>query len=186
MKDIKLWKVSRLLKLIINSKEVILLVSLIMCDTELLTMKVKESMNACKSEMRLEERFVYYFISLYYFLLLFTISFLFKSNFVTSVAVDLSLCQLWFRYKFVEVLSSTLAALSGYVNASINVVIGNIDAGAQLNSCCFRFFCFDCVSELDGVLQVSTLQFRWFLITTGGFFKVFGSALFFLQMYCSS
>ena len=91
-------------------------------------------------------------------------------------------------------------ALSGYVNASIGAVIENIGAGAlqrsdtcfvenaslihQLNSCCSQS-CFDCVPELDGVSQVSTLWSRWFLITTDDLFRIFSSPLFFLQMCCS-
>ena len=88
-----------------NLKKAILLVSLAMCNIESLTTKVKKSMNACKSEIESEEKSAYCFINPHCFLSSFTIFFLFKSNSVISVAVDLLLCQLWFRYKFVKTLS---------------------------------------------------------------------------------
>ena len=77
-----------------NSKKVILSVSLAMCDTESLTTEARESMNAFKSEVKSEEKSAYCIIDLYYLLLPLTISFLLKGNPVTSVAVDSSLCQL--------------------------------------------------------------------------------------------
>ena len=89
----------------IDLKEVILSVSLVMCDTESLTTKIRESMNAFKSEIESEKKSVCYFIDFCHFLLPLTIFFLFRDNFVISVAVDLLLCQLWSRYKFVRALS---------------------------------------------------------------------------------
>ena len=89
----------------IDSKEAILLISLAMCDTESLTTEVRESINACKSKVESEEKFAYCFINSYYLLLPLTILFLLKSNLIISVAVDLLLCQLWSRYKFVKALS---------------------------------------------------------------------------------
>ena len=94
MEDTKLQKVNRLPKLIMNSKKVILSVSLIMCNTESLITEIRESMNAFKSEVESEKKSVYCFINPHHLLLPFTISFLFKGNFITFVAVDSSLCQL--------------------------------------------------------------------------------------------
>ena len=93
-----------MLELIINLKKVILSVSLAMCDTESLTTEIRESINACKSEIKSEKKFAYCFIDFYYLLLPFTIPFLLKGNSVTSVVVDSLLCQLWSRYKFVKAL----------------------------------------------------------------------------------
>ena len=103
--DTELQGVNRLPELMINSKKVILSVSLAMCDTESLTTEARESMNAFKSEVESEEKSVCCFINPCHLLLPLTIFFLFKGNSVTSVAVDSSLCQLWFRYKFVRALS---------------------------------------------------------------------------------
>ena len=90
-----------------------------------------------------------------------------------------------------------LMTFSEYANAFIDTVIRNIDISAlqrldicfvenaplihQLNLYCSQSFCFDCISKLNNTLQINTLQFRWFLITTDGFFRVFGSAFFFFR-----
>ena len=95
---------------------------------------------------------------------------------------------------------SSLTVFSEYTNVSIDMAIRNIDTGIfqksdtcfiknaflihQLNSYCFQSFCFNCISELNDISQISTLQFKWFSITTDDFFKIFDSALFFLQMHC--
>ena len=94
-----------MLKLMMNLREVILSVSLAMCDTESLIMKTRKLMNACKSEIELKKKFICCFINFCCFLLSFIIYFLLKGNSVTSVAVDSLLCQLWFRYRFVKALS---------------------------------------------------------------------------------
>ena len=94
MKNTEFWRVNKLLKLIINLKEVILSVSLVMCDTELLTTEIKKSINTYKSEIELKKKSVCYFINLYCFLLLLIISFLLRGNFITSVIINLLLCQL--------------------------------------------------------------------------------------------
>ena len=88
-----------------NLKEVILSISLIMCNTKSLTTKTRESMNAYKSEIESEKKSDCCFISLCCLLLPLTISFLLRGNSVTSIAVDSLLCQLWSRYEFVKALS---------------------------------------------------------------------------------
>ena len=88
-----------------NFKKAILSVSLIMYNTKSLITEIRKLINVYKNEVELEEKFVYYFINLYYFLLFFTISFLFKSNLITFIIVNSLLYQLWFRYKFIKVLS---------------------------------------------------------------------------------
>ena len=105
MKDTELWEINKLPKLIINSRKVILSVSLTMCDTESLTTEIKKSINTFKNEVESEEESAYCFINSHCFLLSLTISFLFRGNLITSVVVDSSLYQLWFRYKFVKALS---------------------------------------------------------------------------------
>ena len=105
MGDTKLQRISRLPKLMMNLKKAILSVNLAMCNTKSLTMKIRELMNACQNEIELKKKSVCCFISLCCFLLSLTISFLFRDNPVTSVAIDLLLCQLWFRYKFFKALS---------------------------------------------------------------------------------
>ena len=77
-----------------NLKEVILSVSLAMCDTESLITEARESMNACKNEVESKKKFDCCFINLYYFLLSLIISFLLKGNSVISVVVNSLLCQL--------------------------------------------------------------------------------------------
>ena len=105
MRNTKLQKVNRLPEFIMNSKEIILSVSLAICNTESLTTEVRESMNTCKNEVESEEKSDCCFINLHCLLLPFIISFLFRGNPITSVVVDSLLCQLWFRYKFVKALS---------------------------------------------------------------------------------
>ena len=105
MGDTELQKVNRLPELMMNSKEAILSVSLTMCNTESLTTEARESINACKNEIESKKKSGCCFIDPYCLLLSLTISFLPKGNPVISVAVDLLLCQLWFRYKFVKALS---------------------------------------------------------------------------------
>ena len=96
----------------VNSKEIILSVSLGMCNTESLITEIRELINVCKNKIKLEEKFICCFIDLYCLLLSLTIFFLFKGNFITSVAVDSLLCQLWFRYKFVKALSEFIDGFS--------------------------------------------------------------------------
>ena len=94
MGSTELQKVNKLLKLMMNSREAILSVSLTMCDTESLTTEARESMNACKSEVELKEKFAHCFINPHCLLLPLTIPFLPRGNPITSIAVDSLLCQL--------------------------------------------------------------------------------------------
>ena len=75
-----------------------------MCNIESLITKIRESMNAYKSEIELKKRFIYYFINLCCFLLSLIICFLLKSNLIIFVVVGSLLCQLWFRYRFIKTL----------------------------------------------------------------------------------
>ena len=94
MGSTKLQKVNRLPEFMMNSKEVILSVSLAMCNTESLTTKTRELINAYKSEIESEKKFVCCFINLHCLLLPFTILFLPKGNLIISIAVDSLFCQL--------------------------------------------------------------------------------------------
>ena len=94
MGDTELQRVNKLPELMMNLKEAILSVSLAMCDTESLTTEIRESMNACKSEIELKKKSACCFINSHYLLLPFTISFLLKNNSVIFITVDSLLCQL--------------------------------------------------------------------------------------------
>ena len=87
-----------------NLKKAILSVNLTICDTESLITEIRKSMNVYKNEVELKEKSVCCFINPCHLLLPLTISFLLKGNLITSIAVDLLLCQLWFRYKFIKTL----------------------------------------------------------------------------------
>ena len=95
-----------------NSKKAILSVNLAMCNTESLTIEIRESMNTCKNEVESEKKSDCCFINLCHFLLPLTIFFLLRGNSVISVAVDSLLCQLWFRYKFFKVLPEFIDGFS--------------------------------------------------------------------------
>ena len=136
----------------IDSKEVILLVNLAMYDTESLTTEARELMNTFKSEVESEERSVCCFIDFHYFLLSFTIFFLFKNNSVTSVVVDLLLCQLWFRYKFVR-------ALSEFINDSFRICkcfhwCSNQEYWHQCSSEIRYLFCWECIPDSSAELML--------------------------------
>ena len=159
IKDTKLWKVNRLPELIINLKKAILLISLTMCDTESLTTEVRESINACKSEIELKEKSDYCFINLCCLLLLLTISFLLKGNSVTSVAVNLLLCQLWFKYKFVKILSE-------FTDSSFRICecfhwCGNQEYWHQHLSEIRYLFCWECISDSSAELILLLVLLLW-------------------------
>ena len=94
MKNTKLLKVNKLSELMMNLREIILSVSLVMCDTESLITEARKSMNAYKNEVESEKKSVCYFIDFHYLLLPLIIFFLLKSNSVTSVVIDSLFCQL--------------------------------------------------------------------------------------------
>ena len=144
---------------IINSRKVILSVNLAMCDTESLITEIKKSMNACKSEVKSEEKSVCCFIDFHHFLLPFTISFLFKSNSVTSVTVDLLLCQLWFRYKFIK-------ALSEFTDSFFRICecfhwCGNWEYWHQHPSEIRYLFYWECISDSSAEFMLLSVLLLW-------------------------
>ena len=150
MKDTEFQEISRLPELKVNSKEVILSVSLAMCNTESLTTKTRKSMNAFKNEIESEEESVCCFISPHYLLLPLTISFLLRGNLITSVTVDSSLCQLWFRYKFVK-------ALSEFTGSSFRICkclhwCGNWEYWCWCSSEIRYLFCWECTPDSSAEL----------------------------------
>ena len=130
-----------------------------MCNTESLTTEVRESMNVFKNKVKLEEKSVCYFIDFYYLLLLLTISFLLRGNSVISVAVDSSLCQLWFRYKFVR-------ALSEFTDNSFKVCecfhwCSNQEYWCWHSSEIRYLFCWECISDSSIELMLLSVLLLW-------------------------
>ena len=135
-----------------------------MCNTESLTTETRESMNACKSEIESEEKSVCCFIDLHCLLLPFTIPFLFKGNPVTSVAVDLLLYQLWFRYKFVK-------ALSKFIDDSFRICecfywCGNQEYWHWCSSEIKYLFCWECTSGSSAELMLFLILLFWLCFWT--------------------
>ena len=77
-----------------NSKKVILLINLTMCNTESLITEIRKSINIYKNEIKLKEKSVYYFINSHCLLLSLIIYFLFKDNFVTFIIINSLFYQL--------------------------------------------------------------------------------------------
>ena len=69
MRNTELQKINRLSEFMMNLKKVILLINLIMCNTESLITEIKKLINACKNEIESEKKSAHYFINSSFFII---------------------------------------------------------------------------------------------------------------------